>query len=223
MTPSIQAFFHPSTQPSASDPVLAATDVASTVYDDHTPSMNIDIPPATISDQMFDMIIEGTPETSFISDYMEKHRRGITGVKENRDDVGSKEDTTLEKSGDDRHNTAKDVEGESVPHDEKDDEIQDHSKLKFEESSNSYVPPSQKLESSTTLSTNSSLLAREISIDSLALCEGNREYDNLFQGYDTGEIYPPVPEISTVADLTPSTATSSSSVEASHEVSVRIY
>ncbi|KAK8393234.1 hypothetical protein O3P69_013324 [Scylla paramamosain] len=62
----------PSIQGMISDPVLAATDVASTVHDVQAHGVGIPIISTPISDHMFDMIIGGTPETSFISDYMEK-------------------------------------------------------------------------------------------------------------------------------------------------------
>lgn len=61
----------PSTQALVADPVLAATDVASTVYDQPQGGLVIPVVETPISDQIFDLIIGGTPETSFINDSME--------------------------------------------------------------------------------------------------------------------------------------------------------
>lgn len=74
----------------ASDPILAATDVASTVQDDQeSAAIDINIPSTPVTDQMFDMIIGGTPETSFISEYMEQRKMMTStpdGTKENNRD-----------------------------------------------------------------------------------------------------------------------------------------
>ncbi|XP_068216110.1 pleckstrin homology domain-containing family M member 1-like [Palaemon carinicauda] len=66
----------PSTQSVVADPVLAATDVASTVYDQPTVGVAIPVVETPICDEMFNMIIGGTPETSFIKDSMEKQNSG---------------------------------------------------------------------------------------------------------------------------------------------------
>ena len=54
------------------DPVMAATDVASTVADDETRGIDVPESDNPISDVMFQLIIGGTPETSFISDHVSK-------------------------------------------------------------------------------------------------------------------------------------------------------
>ncbi|XP_064097696.1 pleckstrin homology domain-containing family M member 1-like isoform X1 [Macrobrachium nipponense] len=72
----------PSTQSVVADPVLAATDVASTVYDQPTVGVAIPVVETPICDEMFNMIIGGTPETSFIKDSVE--RQSSVEVKDNK-------------------------------------------------------------------------------------------------------------------------------------------
>ena len=47
-------------------PIMAATDIASTFKDTPSSLMGIEIPQTPLSDQMFDLVINGTPETDFI-------------------------------------------------------------------------------------------------------------------------------------------------------------
>ncbi|KAB7505067.1 Pleckstrin homology domain-containing family M member 3 [Armadillidium nasatum] len=57
-------------------PVLSATDVASTFIDD-SEEPGIAIPQTPLSDQMFDLIIGGTPETRFINESIDYSERDI--------------------------------------------------------------------------------------------------------------------------------------------------
>lgn len=52
----------------SSAPVLSATDVASTFIDKDSEEVGVAIPQTPLSDQMFDLIIGGTPETGFINE-----------------------------------------------------------------------------------------------------------------------------------------------------------
>ncbi|CAL4203577.1 unnamed protein product, partial [Meganyctiphanes norvegica] len=62
----------PSTDQGGSlDPVLSATDVASTFIAEDSVNVGIPIDDTPLSDKMFDMIVGRTPETSFISQVME--------------------------------------------------------------------------------------------------------------------------------------------------------
>ncbi|KAK7071295.1 zinc ion binding [Halocaridina rubra] len=69
------------------DPVLAATDVASTVFDQPVRELAIPIVETPVSDQIFDLIIGGTPDTNFIKDSIEKKEKGVAkGIRENGKD-----------------------------------------------------------------------------------------------------------------------------------------
>ncbi|XP_076059202.1 pleckstrin homology and RUN domain containing M1 isoform X2 [Oratosquilla oratoria] len=58
-----------------SEPVLEGTDVASTFVDQGMEGMDIPSVETPIYDQMFDIIMSGTPETSFISDNIENKEK----------------------------------------------------------------------------------------------------------------------------------------------------
>ncbi|KAK3895030.1 hypothetical protein Pcinc_001238 [Petrolisthes cinctipes] len=103
----------------ASDPILAATDVASTVRDDSDPSGNTDvnnIPSSPVTDQMFEFIIGGTPETSFIRDYMDTHNNTTTtttatNTEDTNEDVKERRHTNTEGMKDGRYTKEKMKEG----------------------------------------------------------------------------------------------------------------
>ncbi|KAG0729544.1 Pleckstrin y domain-containing family M member 3 [Chionoecetes opilio] len=202
-TPSIQGF--------VSDPVLAATDVASTVYDVETHGVGIPDASTPISDHMFDMIIGGTPETSFISDYMEK----------NKVDTAKQED----KSSNKKQPILRDKKSDSVQlNDECEqqrtsvtgEDCEDSSPRKQEDT----LPDSQidqLLECSVSSTDNSKVYMTEWSVDSSrsTIIETSPEYNRLFSDLEGLGGLPSVPGLVVPdldLDLSPSASTPSEDV-----------
>ena len=76
------------------DPVLAATDVASTVMDEESHGISIPEPDNPISDVMFQLIIGGTPETSFINENASNTDNTVSPISDNNDDEVFSDETT---------------------------------------------------------------------------------------------------------------------------------
>ncbi|KAK4312709.1 hypothetical protein Pmani_015894 [Petrolisthes manimaculis] len=93
----------------ASEPILAATDVASTVRDDRDHNTDTDnIPSSPVTDQMFELIIGGTPETSFIKDYMHNNTTTTTTTQQhNNTTTTNNEEANTEYARHARHKNTK--------------------------------------------------------------------------------------------------------------------
>lgn len=194
-----------------SDPVLAATDVASTVYDDQAPGMDIPVASTPISDQMFDMIMGGTPETSFISDYMQKK----DFKRELRKDMEPHKTKQM----------LKEDKSKEVCSNKESEEETPISKQSTEQSSQkqqeNVLPDNQRdqLESSVSSTDNNRVLLREWSVDSMSrsTIEAAPEYDRLFSDLEDLGGFPSVPGL-VVPDLDLSPSASTPSEEVSNEV-----
>ncbi|KAG7174006.1 Pleckstriny domain-containing family M member 3-like, partial [Homarus americanus] len=210
----------PNVQVAVSDPILAATDVASTVYDGQTTNVNSNVFETPISDQMFDMIIGGTPETSFISDYMEKHKPSAKF--EDVSTPGETEQDLLEKPKD-AQGTDKKEKNESTVSGKSERDVQDHKKPEVVLDEDSLLAnQNNQFENSCTSTLSSKGYVREWSEDSLSrsVIEGAPEYDKLFSDFGSIGLFPSVPGLA-VADLEPSSSsTSTPSVEVSNESSL---
>lgn len=211
-----------------SDPVLAATDVASTVMDERTEGMNIPIVETPVSDQMFDMIFGGTPETSFISNMESRESK----------DPKVQDDDALRVEKEDKHNPLGSQQGGRDATEDKRDSVveptdgpgdqkgsQDHGKSPRVEVQ-SPLEESQKQHSrdhSFTNSTESRDYHRTYSTDSSmsrSVIEGAPEYDQLFLDITAVSPFPSVPGLS-LSDVDPASSNSTPSRETSHEV--RLY
>lgn len=203
----------PSIQGVISDPVLAATDVASTVYDVQRQSVGIPIASTPISDHMFDMIIGGTPETSFISDYMEK--KEVDAAKQ-EDNSSSKTKQMLQDNRSDVIQTNEGSKRQTTAVTEQDCEnvsetIQENTRPDNQ---------SDQLEDSISSTDNSKVYMREWSVDSMSrsLIETSPEYDRLFSDLEGLGGFPSVPGL-VVPDLDLSPSASTPSEEISNESS----
>ncbi|KAK8740633.1 hypothetical protein OTU49_003003 [Cherax quadricarinatus] len=199
----------PSVQVVVSDPVLAATDVASTVYDEHSTYMNsTSICETPISDQMFDMIIGGTPETSFINDYMEKHKK-----------VDSADSEGIPRPSEIKANNAEEVNNDkdnfTAPCKEESD-LDDHSKS--ETNLDDSILPNQKnqFENSLTNALSNRVYMREWSDDSFSrsMNEEAPEYKRLFSDFGSDVPFSIVPGLAVVEvdQLSPTTSSPSGAV-----------
>lgn len=205
----------PSVQAVVSDPVLAATDVASTVYDEQSAHVNTNIIGTPISDQMFDMIIGGTPETSFINDYMENHK--TMGLEEPEDvptpcEINSNNIEVFETN--DKAKLMAPSEDES--------KLNDHRNSESILSVESLIDQKNKFENSVSSTLSNRIYMREWSDDSFShsINEGAPEYDRLFSDFGSVTPFALVPELPrpVVDPLSPSTSTPS--VEISNESSL---
>lgn len=226
-TPLILAgLWAPSVQSVVSDPVLAATDVASTVMDERTEGMNIPIVETPVSDQMFDMIFGGTPETSFISNMESRESKdpkvqdddALRVEKEDKHNPPGSQQGGRDATEDKRDSAVKPTEG---PGDQKGS--QDHGKSPRVEVQ-SPLEESQKQHSrdhSFTNSTESRDYHRTYSTDSSmsrSVIEGAPEYDQLFLDITAVSPFPSVPGLS-LSDVDPASSNSTPSRETSHESS----
>lgn len=204
-----------------SDPVLAATDVASTVYDEQAANVNVNVIGTPVSDQMFDMIIGGTPETSFINDYMEKHRKveslksdvpSLCETKEASDDKNSCEEK--EKGKNSQNESILVAEERESKNYRKSDDVSDIGIL--------LASQNNKLENSFTSTVSSRGYKRDWNEDSLShsMIEGNPEYDNLFSDFESVGPFASLPGLAE-GDNPSSPAISTPSVEISNEVRQR--
>lgn len=194
-----------------SDPVLAATDVASTVYDDQAPGLDIPVASTPISDQMFDLIMGGTPETSFISEYMQK-KEIDTGLQ--KEMVSDKTKQILKEDKSKEVCSNKENEQETPVNEQSSEE----SSQKIQES----VPPGSQtdhLEDSVSSIDNGRVFLREWSIDSMSqsTIEAAPEYNRLFSDLEGLGGFPSVPGL-VVPDLDLSPSASTPSEEVSNEV-----
>lgn len=206
-----------------SDPVLAATDVASTVMDERTEGMNIPIVETPVSDQMFDMIFGGTPETSFISNMESRESKDPMGQES---DKHREEKRVMHEPPD-----SKQERGGGVPEDKRDSAFEPAGIQKESQDGGSRLtvelqnPPeeNQKRHSrdhSFTTSTESRDYHRTYSTDSSmsrSVIEGAPEYDQLFLDITSVTPFPSVPGLS-LSDVDPASSNSTPSREASHEV-----
>lgn len=194
-----------------SDPVLAATDVASTVYDDQVHGVDIPVASTPISDHMFDMIMGGTPETSFISDYMQKNEveRGLQKDMER----GKTEQTPQEDKSKDVY-----IKKESEQETSVSKQNSEQSSQKGQESALPDIQTSQ-LEGSVSSIDNSRAFLRECSVDSMFLStiEAAPEYNRLFSDLEGLGGLPSVPGL-VVPDLDLSPSASTPSEDVSNEV-----
>ena len=190
---------------------MAATDVASTVYEVRTHSEGVPIASTPISDQMFDMIIGGTPETSFISDYMKKR------------------ETKAAKRADETSKDEKEVIPSCVSSLIQTDEGKEKQMPSITEENKERKPPQENeltdkqkdvLEGSIISSDNEKFYMRERSIDSSrSIIEAAPEYNRLFSDLEGLGGFPSVPGLVVPdldLDLSPSTSTPSE--EISYEV-----
>lgn len=194
-----------------SDPVLAATDVASTVYDDQAPGLDIPVASTPISDQMFDLIMGGTPETSFISEYMQK-KEIDTGLQ--KEMVSDKTKQILKEDKSKEVCSNKENEQETPVNEQSSEE----SSQKIQES----VPPGSQtdhLEDSVSSIDNGRVFLREWSVDSMSqsTIEAAPEYNRLFSDLEGLGGFPSVPGL-VVPDLDLSPSASTPSEEVSNEV-----
>lgn len=202
----------PSIQGMISDPVLAATDVASTVHDVQAHGVGIPIISTPISDHMFDMIIGGTPETSFISDYMEKSEAD-TAKHEDKSSIKTKE--ILQDTKSNVNETSEKKKKEATSTTEQDSE--DNNQRKQE----NVLPDNQinQLETSISSTDNDRVFGRDWSIDSMShsTIETAPEYNRLFSDLEGLGGFPSVPGLVVPdLDLSPS---STPSEEVSNESS----
>lgn len=193
-----------------SDPVLAATDVASTVYDDQVPGMDIPVASTPISDHMFDMIMGGTPETSFISDYMQK--RDLERRLQKDMDSDKAKHVQEEKVKEACRNTDNEEETLVSKH---------NSEQSSQEQPESVLPDNitNQLEGSVSSIDNSRVFLRECSVDSMSrsTIEAAPEYNRLFSDLEGLGGFPSVPGL-VVPDLDLSPSASTPSEEVSNEV-----
>lgn len=194
-----------------SDPVLAATDVASTVYDDQAPGLDIPVASTPISDQMFDLIMGGTPETSFISEYMQKKEI----------DTGLQKEMVSDKT----KQILKEDKSKEVCSNKENEQETSVNKQSSEESSQTIqesVPPGSQtdhLEDSVSSIDNGRVFLREWSVDSMSqsTIEAAPEYNRLFSDLEGLGGFPSVPGL-VVPDLDLSPSASTPSEEVSNEV-----
>lgn len=195
---------------------MAATDVVKTVHDEPTQSIPIDVSQSTISDQMFDMIIEGTPETSFINNFMEKCQKldtvkngSVVGVNENKQSSANK-----------KHSNGKNVSANmKVEMSGRNKEDERHHGEKSEDfNKDDYVENKKHSFDTSIASSDISITSytREFSVDSLMSSTALAEYGELFSGFEPVGPYSSVPGLSET-DVTPST-TPVTNIEASREV-----
>ncbi|XP_063615168.1 sorting nexin-29-like, partial [Penaeus indicus] len=224
-TPLILAgLWAPSVQSVVSDPVLAATDVASTVMDERTEGMNIPIVETPVSDQMFDMIFGGTPETSFISN-MESRESKDTKVQES-DTLQAEEKDRLNSLGSRREERAATEDKRDSALETTDSDLQasqgqgKNPRVEVQ----SPLEESQKQHSRDHSFTNSSECRdyhRTYSTDSSmsrSVIDGAPEYDQLFLDITAVSPFASVPGLS-LSDVDPASSSSTPSREASHESS----
>lgn len=202
----------PSFQGMVSDPVLAATDVASTVYDDQTPGLDIPVASTPISDQMFDLIMGGTPETSFISEYIQK----------NEVEKGLQKDKEPDKT---KQRLLEDKSKEVCSNKESEQETpvsKQNSEQSSQKRQESAPPDSQtdQLQDSVSSIDNSRVFLREWSVDSMShsTIEAAPEYNRLFSDLEGLGGFPSVPGL-VVPDLDLSPSASTPSEEVSNESS----
>lgn len=202
----------PSIQGVISDPVLAATDVASTVHDVQTHGMGIPIASTPISDHMFDMIIGGTPETSFISDYMEKSEAD-TVKHEDKSSIKTKE--ILQDTKSNLNETREEKKKEVAP------TVEEESANSSQRKQENALPDNHtnQLETSISSTDNGRVFGREWSIDSMShsTIETAPEYNRLFSDLEGLGGFPSVPGL-VVPDLDMSPS-STPSEEVSNESS----
>lgn len=160
---------------------------------------------------MFDMIMGGTPETSFISDYMEKNEVE-RGLKKDTEPDNEKQILKKDESTGASSNTESEQE---TPVSKKNSEQSSQKKQER-------VPPDNRtdeLEHSVTSVDKSREFVREWSIDSMShsTIEAAPEYDRLFSDLEGLGGFPSVPGLM-VPDLDLSPCASTPSEEVSNEV-----
>lgn len=194
-----------------SDPVLAATDVASTVYDDQAPGMDIPVASTPISDQMFDLIMGGTPETSFISEYIQKSEV----------ETGLQKDKELDNTKQRFHEDKSEEVGNYKENEQETPVGKQNSEQSSQKGHESAPPETQtdQLEDSVGSIDNSRSFLREWSVDSMShsTIEAAPEYNRLFSDLEGLGGFPSVPGL-VVPDLDLSPSASTPSEEVSNEV-----
>ncbi|XP_071519508.1 uncharacterized protein Plekhm1 [Panulirus ornatus] len=209
----------PNVQAVVSDPVLAATDVASTVYDEQAADVKVNVIGTPVSDQMFDIIIGGTPETSFINDYMEKHKK-VESLKSDVPTPSEDEEVLVTDKSCEEKEKEKNSQNESIMHDEEKTSKNHRKSGDLSDIGILLASQNSRLENSFTSTASSRGYMKDWNEDSLShsMTEGNPEYDKLFSDFESIDPFASMPGLA--GDNPSSSAISTPSVEISNESSL---